>query len=102
MDWKYLQKDENLFMSIHSFQLYDYPMILSSSSSKEQCVRICLFLIFVSREGNLLGRFCGFHYMVWCFGFHLVGFFETHVIVLILGCLAAVVMGSEEYPSCGK
>lgn len=44
MDWKYLQKDENLFISVHSFQFYDYPiaMILSRFSSKEQYVGIYL------------------------------------------------------------
>lgn len=44
MDWKYLQKDEKLYMSIHSFQPYDYPiaMILPNFSCKKQCVGIFL------------------------------------------------------------
>lgn len=52
MDWKCFQKDGNLFMSIDSFQPYDYAiaMILSSVSSKEQCVGIYLSFSYLCEQ----------------------------------------------------
>lgn len=45
----------------------------------------------MSRDGNLLSCFCGFHDMIWWFGFHLVfwDFLKRAIVLLISDCLAA-------------